>query len=285
MAPSMSTLMASANPCPNPHIPPIKFERKDLPGPRFPINGDGDDQILREERAIRAYKAQAANMTEVDQQNYIQLLKNRSFIVPTDAIDDPSQHPLYRDLMAIPSWPKYVMLKSIYAPEILSQKMMTNLEIDLQPVFGSLDMKDLTSTYDQGHLVKRKWEDDSETEDNKDIPRRIVKKQSPEFKPPEQTPITTTQTQRPRSDAQRIVVAKTSAVSARRARGISIGAAFSNQNALFKRRCDALEASVADLQRKVDAHHLNLVVLLTTILEKVGQSADDIDVIRSEMGF
>lgn len=228
-------------------------------------------------------------MTRADQEAYIQLLKNCSFVVPTDAVDDPSEHPLYKDLTTNPSWPKYVMLKAIYGPEILSQKTMSKLEIDLEPVFGSLDIKDLTSTYRQGHRAKRKREEESETGDDEDIPCRIFKKQSPEFMPAEQTPFTTTQTQRSQSNSQNIatlaLTPTTSPLSGRKARGITMGTALSNQNALLTRRCDALEALVADLQRKIDASHLNVIVLLTTILERVGQSHEGIDVIRNELGL
>ncbi|PTB40241.1 hypothetical protein M441DRAFT_70068 [Trichoderma asperellum CBS 433.97] len=288
MAPSMNTLMASANPCPSPQIPPIRFDLEDLPDPNFRIK-DAPEQRCRAERALHAYWAQAANMTKADQEIYIQLLKNCSFVVQVDAIDDPREHPLYKDLATNPSWPKYVMLKAIYGPEILSQKLMVELEIDLEPIFGSLDIKDLTSTYLQGHVAKRKREEESETEDNEEIPSRIVKKQSPEIMPSEQTPVTTTQTQPSRSSAQNIATPTLSPTvspsSSRAARRITMGEALSNQDALLKRRCDALEASVADLRRKVDASHMNVIVLLTTILERVGRLDEGIDAIRRELGL
>lgn len=43
--------------------------------------------------------------------------------------------------------------------------------------------------------------------------------------------------------------------------------------------------SVINLQRKTDSSHLNLIVLLTTILEEVGQSAKGIDTMRREFKF
>lgn len=60
----------------------------------------------------------------------------------------------------------------------------------------------------------------------------------------------------------------TSPLTVRNARGTNIEEALRNQNALLKRRCDALESSVADLQRKIDASHLNMIVPLRTILER-----------------
>lgn len=230
-------------------------------------------------------------MTKADQEAYIRLLKKGSFVVLMDASDDPSNHPLYKELTTDPSWPKYVMLKAIYGSEvygsaILSQKFMTKLEIDLEPVFGSLDIKDLTSIYRQGHLAKRKREEGSDTEDDEDIPCRIVKKQSPEFTPAEKTTVTKSQTPRFQYDAQSIATLKSaSPVSTRTACGITMEEALKNQNALLKRRCDTLETSVAELQRKIDASHLNVIVLLTTILERVGQSGEGIDAIRRELGF
>ncbi|KAM0451075.1 hypothetical protein ACHAPV_010203 [Trichoderma viride] len=266
MAPSMSKPMASVNPCPNPHIPPIRFEFNDILAAS--LVQDFQEHRIQSERALRAYWAQAANMTKADQKTYIRLLKNGSFVVPKRAIVDPSNHPLYEELATEPSWPKYVMLKAIYGPEIcdskiLSQKAMVKLEIELESVFGSLDIKDLTSIYRQAHLVKRKREQDSESDDDEDIPCRIVKKQSPECPPTEKTTVTTTRAQRSQV-------------------GINMEEALEDQNALLKKRCDALESSVADLQRKIDSSHFNLVVLLTTILEKVGHSAEGIDAMRRE---
>ncbi|KAM0444352.1 hypothetical protein ACHAO4_010251 [Trichoderma viride] len=285
MAPSMSKPMASVNPCPNPHIPPIRFEFNDILAAS--LVQDFQEHRIQSERALRAYWAQAANMTKADQKTYIRLLKNGSFVVPKRAIVDPSNHPLYEELATEPSWPKYVMLKAIYGPEIcdskiLSQKAMVKLEIELESVFGSLDIKDLTSIYRQAHLVKRKREQDSESDDDEDIPCRIVKKQSPECPPTEKTTVTTTRAQRSQYGAQRAVALKSTTSPLTTRVGINMEEALEDQNALLKKRCDALESSVADLQRKIDSSHFNLVVLLTTILEKVGHSAEGIDAMRRE---
>lgn len=216
-------------------------------------------------------------MTKTDQQVYIRMLKKGSFAVPKDAIVDPSKHPLHRELSINPSWPKYVMLKAMYGQDTFNQRLLAKLENDLKPVFGSLDIKDFTSIYHHAGPAKRKREQGSESDDdqdNQDIPSRIVKKQSPQNSPAEKTTATTTRAQHSQYGAQRVVAPKS--------RGINIEEALKNQNALLKRRCDVLESSVADLQRKIDSSHLNLVVLLTTILEKVGQSAEGIDAMRGE---
>lgn len=83
-------------------------------------------------------------MTKVDQEIYLLLLKKGYFKVAENASDDPSNHPLYKDLETSPSWPKYVMLKAIYDQETFNQKLLVKLEIDLEPVFGSLEIKDFT---------------------------------------------------------------------------------------------------------------------------------------------
>ncbi|EHK50915.1 hypothetical protein TRIATDRAFT_303404 [Trichoderma atroviride IMI 206040] len=272
MPPSMSMLMASVNPCPNPHIPPIRFEFCDVLATSSVQ--DSQEHTIQAERALRAYWAQAANMTKIDQQEYIRLLKKGSFAVPKDAIADPSKHSLYNELSINPSWPKYVMLKAMYDQDTFNQRLLGKLEDNLKLVFGSLDIKDLTSIYHHAGLAKRKREQESESDDDQDIPSRIVKMQPPENSSAEKNTATTTRAQRPQYGTQRVVAPKS--------RGINIEEALKNQNALLKRRCDALESSVADLQRKIDSSHLNLVVLLTTILEKVGQVAEDIDAIRGE---
>ncbi|KAL7920604.1 hypothetical protein ACQKWADRAFT_328625 [Trichoderma austrokoningii] len=279
----MNQQKASVNPCPNPHVPPIKFEYRHLPVVNCFVQ-DIWGQWHRGDRAIHAYWAQATNMTKADQETYIGLLETNAFIVRRDAAEDPSKHPLYKDLAADPCWPKYVMLKAIYGQDTLSQKLLVNLEIDLEPVFGSLVIRDFTSAYNQYHLEKRKRDQESESEDNGNIPRRIAKKQSPEF---EQTAVTTTPAQRPQDGAWTAAILRwtASALSASTARKLAMEEALRNQNAILKERCDALESSVADLKQKVDASHLNVVVLLTAILEKVGQSGDGIDVLRRGLGF
>ncbi|KAK1238131.1 hypothetical protein MKX08_002710 [Trichoderma sp. CBMAI-0020] len=273
MALSMTKPTASANPCPNPHIPPIRFGLGDIPA-AF-LAHDSQEHTIQSERALWAYWAQAANMTKTDQQTYIRLLKKGSFAVPKDAIADPSKHPLYKELSINPSWPKYVMLKAMYDQETFNQRLLGKLENDLKPVFGSLDVKDFTSLYQHAGPAKRKREQGSESDDDQDIPSRIVKKQSPENSPAEQTTATTTRVQRSQYGAQRVVTLKSC--------GINMEEALKYQNALLNKRCDALESSMVDLQRKIDSSHLNLVVLLTTILEKVGQSAEDINAIRGNL--
>jgi hypothetical protein len=287
----MSKPIAPVNPCPRPHLPPIKFELQDFLA-TFPIM-DLDEQKDYADRALSAYWAQAANMTKADQEAYIRLLKNGSFVVPKNAIVDPCNHPLYEELSTEPSWPKYVMLKAIYDSEFydsknLGQKTMVKLEIELQPVFGSLAIRDLTWIYRHEHLAKRKREEESDADDDdEDIPRRIVKKQSPEHTSAERTTATTTRAQRTQIGTQRVATLNSmiSPLSTRSARNITLKKALYDQNTLLKMRCNALESTVADLQRKIEASHLNVIVLLTTILEKVGQSGDGIDEIRRELGF
>lgn len=225
-------------------------------------------------------------MTKVDQEIYLLLLKKGYFKVAENASDDPSNHPLYKDLETSPSWPKYVMLKAIYDQETFNQKLLVKLEIDLEPVFGSLEIKDFTLIYNRWHLEKRKREQEAETDDDEDIPRRLVKRESPKFTPAEKITVTTTHTQSSPLDARNAadltLTPTTCPLSTIAARVINIEEALSNQNALLRSRFDALETSVANLQRKIDSSHLNLVVLLTTVLEKVGQSAEGIDAMRRE---
>lgn len=159
-----------------------------------------------------------------------------------------------------------------------NKPILPKLEDDLKPV----DIKDFISTSRHQHagLAKRKREQDFESDDDKDIPCRIAKKRSSDNSPAS----TTTRVLRSQSGAQRAVAPEqtTSQMTARNSGGTDVGKALKYQNALLIKRCDALEAVVADLQRKADASHLNLVVLLTTILEKVTQAAEDIDVMRGE---
>ncbi|PNP40285.1 hypothetical protein TGAMA5MH_07814 [Trichoderma gamsii] len=224
-------------------------------------------------------------MTKVDQEIYLLLLKKGYFKVAENASDDPSNHPLYKDLETSPSWPKYVMLKAIYDQETFNQKLLVKLEIDLEPVFGSLEIKDFTSIYNRWHLEKRKREQEAETDDGEDIPRRVVQRESPKFTPAEKITVTTTHTQSSLLNARNaadLTLTPTCPLSTIAARVINIEEALSIQNALLRSRCDALETSVANLQRKIDSSHLNLVALLTAVLEKVGQSAEGIDAMRRE---
>ncbi|KAL7895566.1 hypothetical protein HDV63DRAFT_381752 [Trichoderma sp. SZMC 28014] len=145
------------------------------------------------------------------------------------------------------------------------------------PHIGSLDIKDFTSKDQHAGLAKRKREQESDTDDGEDIPSRIVKKQSSDNSPADKTAATTTRAVAPKQT--------TSYLTTRRSRGGDFEKALKQQNALLIKRCDALEVVVADLQRKADASHLNLVVLLTTILEKVTQIAEDVDVMKGEWGF
>ncbi|KAL7943639.1 hypothetical protein V8C42DRAFT_346562 [Trichoderma barbatum] len=103
-----SDLVAHQNPCPNPHIPPLRLEIEDIPISK------NHPQYSHAVAAITAYWRQATNMALSDQKEYTDLVASLAFTVPKSAEGTPSQHKLYKAIKTRPTWARYVMFHSIY---------------------------------------------------------------------------------------------------------------------------------------------------------------------------
>lgn len=77
---TLLTSRASANPFPNPDLPPIKFELRDLP--IKPLH----EQWPRAESAGKSYRKEAANMMEIDRKGCIIITAKLSSITAYDNV-------------------------------------------------------------------------------------------------------------------------------------------------------------------------------------------------------
>ncbi|OPB44349.1 hypothetical protein A0O28_0026670 [Trichoderma guizhouense] len=105
-------LLPHDNPCPNPQLPPLMIE---LDNPYVPQPGGRDQTSYA--TVIHAYQTQATNMTQLDQNEYLSLIKASYFRMDCDTERGPSHHPLYSKLQNEPTWAKFVFLSALY-PEI-----------------------------------------------------------------------------------------------------------------------------------------------------------------------
>lgn len=99
---------AHVNPCPTPQIPPARLEYADIPV------SISDEHYTRAQACVRAYWAQATNMTSTDQDEFRMMLKDRAFYVEESAIAAPSNHRICRALKKQPTWARYVFVKALY---------------------------------------------------------------------------------------------------------------------------------------------------------------------------
>ncbi|PON27703.1 hypothetical protein TGAM01_v203470 [Trichoderma gamsii] len=129
------------NPCPNPGIPPVSIELRDIPSTTQP----GFALALR---VLEGYWRQATNMSTEEQWDYKSFIENSYFFRHDEGgkeIDSPENHILFNELHVTPTWGRYVFLKSLFGEEFTS--IIDYFAIDIFESVETLDLEDEYRTY------------------------------------------------------------------------------------------------------------------------------------------